>query len=167
MTFDREQLAWASGLFEGEGCFCLSKDYSGPKGFKVGINTHTDLDVLLKFKECVGDLGKIYGPYKKMTKDGRPQKTCWSWQANDFETAQAVMALLWPWLCSRRKEKAKECIKEYHLRPRHDCRINRGTTVNHGDEIRRLRKDGETVNNIAKTFGVSKALISRCCKEIR
>ena len=55
MEISREKLAWAAGLFEGEGCF-----YINEKGKYVNATvTSTDKDVLDAFLQVIG-FGKIY-----------------------------------------------------------------------------------------------------------
>lgn len=105
MLRNREDVIWAAGLFEGEGCIS-----SSPKNFlpKVLIYS-TDYDVIERFHQIVG-CGKIYGPYKSASMEGKPK---WGWQSTQFETAQAVAAMLWPWLCSRRQQRIIECFGQH------------------------------------------------------
>lgn len=103
---DREELAWASGLFEGEGCFTHNgvKTRRGPGSLATSIGS-TDRDVLERFAQAVG-FGKVGGPY---TTAG--YKPVYQWTAYGFEKMQAILAMLWPWLCSRRRERAIELLK--------------------------------------------------------
>lgn len=110
---NREQLAWAAGLFEGEGCLSTrGKSVNILRKYRdrglVAAMKMTDEDVIFRFKQIVG-VGNITGPYNKIGK-----KTWWVWQAGSFEHVQALIAILWPWLCRRRKDRAKELLTLYH-----------------------------------------------------
>jgi hypothetical protein len=96
MRMDHEELAWAAGLFEGEGCFSVLKDGRGPQASLSMV----DQEIVEKFADIVG-AGKIY-PYHKP-----PYQPVYKWQSGDFEQFQHVVCVLWPWLGRRRKEKAK------------------------------------------------------------
>ena len=93
-------LAWAGGLFEGEGC--ISKANKHSVRLDVGIHQR-DLDVLRRFKRILGT-GKIYGPYKnKMV----------FWIAFGREVSTAVLLDLWPFLGRRRKKKVLEFLPRF------------------------------------------------------
>jgi len=100
-NWSRENLAWAGGLFEGEGCISTA---CGPRSRVVLRVAITDEDVLDKFIGIIG-VGKkrrepIRGSYKQV----------FSWTLSRGENCQAVLAALWPFLGIRRKQKAKEAI---------------------------------------------------------
>ncbi len=95
MTTEKEEIAWAAGLFEGEGCIT-----SGRPG-SIGLEcTNTDLDVLQRFLAAV-KVGKIYGPsrckgYKDYYKD------MYRWRLSKKEHVQYVWDLFAPFLGARR-----------------------------------------------------------------
>lgn len=61
-NWTRENLAWVSGIFEGEGHFGINYRRNGkPSNFCAKI-TMTDEDVLQTFNEIVG-MGSLTGPY--------------------------------------------------------------------------------------------------------
>jgi hypothetical protein len=60
-------IAWAAGLFEGEGTIV---DSTGSVQLRVKM---TDLDVLEKLFDVFG-VGGIYGPYESGSRDGRVRK---------------------------------------------------------------------------------------------
>ena len=60
-------IAWAAGLFEGEGTITRC---DGRLHLRMQL---TDLEVLERFAEIVGT-GKIYGPYTRPFKDGFNRK---------------------------------------------------------------------------------------------
>jgi hypothetical protein len=95
----REEIAWAAGLFEGEGCITQSSGQS-----VLRLNS-TDLDVLERFHAAVGR-GEIYGPYENRPSRFR-RKPFWVWVCPRSDAVD-VIAELGPWLGSRRLARARE-----------------------------------------------------------
>lgn len=117
LKWSRENIAWASGIFEGEGCFRINKNKDRPT-FCM-IMSMTDEDVINKFYDIVG-VGSVSGPIPGK-KEG--YKEFWQWRCQKFEDVQALSAAMFPFLLSRRQSKIIEClsiIKEYKktVRPR-------------------------------------------------
>jgi hypothetical protein len=90
----REELAWAGGFYDGEGCMSVRKD-----------NTHVrvqlgqaNLEVLQKFQRILG-VGYISGPYRQ-----RQTEAFWMWQALGYEELQAAVALLWDFVSTPKRE---------------------------------------------------------------
>ncbi len=115
MSEFRERMAWAGGLFEGEGCFTQSWSH----GFirPTAILTMTDEDTVRRFAEYVG-FGTV--THKAGRGTYKPQ---WRWQTTRLEQFQALMAMLWPFLGQRRQARAKELtlqrraqepLRQYH-----------------------------------------------------
>lgn len=158
MEINREQLAWAAGLFEGEGCFTSSKprDLKGNCARGVGaLIKMTDKDVLDKFCSVVG-VGNVSGPLKRSESyDKASYKPIYLWQVGSFETVQHVIACLWPWLHSRRKIRIKEVLSVYHANPPQKI----GGPVRKEAILSSLRS-GKRTREVAKEFGVTDALIS-------
>lgn len=101
---EREQLAWAAGLFEGEGTFSRSQ--------KVPIAqlSSTDADVVEHFAEVMG-FGSLYHFTRR-----DPWKNGMTWATTTFEQMQATVAALWPWLGERRRARATELLLAYRER---------------------------------------------------
>jgi hypothetical protein len=91
-----EEIAWAAGLFEGEGCSTLSN------GRPVMRLNSTDEDTPRRFCEIVA-AGKVYGPYPRMP----PRKPVWIWVADGID-AMLTVRLLGSWFGQRRRLKAQE-----------------------------------------------------------
>ena len=111
-NWTRENIAWAAGLFEGEGCVGVYGKPIGARGPRKSPAmkiTMTDLDVLEKFQRIVG-VGKVGGPRRHKGKEHH--KAFWSWSCNGTEKIQALLAAFWPFLCSRRQAKAADVIRE-------------------------------------------------------
>ena len=111
MLIDREDLAWAAGIFEGEGC--IAKQSSHRKAWHIGLSVeNTDLELLEKFQRVIGNLGHIYKRKRRSTK----HKRHWVWRTDKFEEVQATISYIWPWLLTRRRERAKELFVSYLTR---------------------------------------------------
>lgn len=102
----REDLAWAAGLFEGEGYITYGQQHSDSVRLRLGLNI-TDEDVIRQFHKIVG-VGTLSGPH---VRPGSHHKPIWTWYASSFEAAQALIAAFYPWLHSRRRAKALETLK--------------------------------------------------------
>lgn len=109
---DREQLAWAAGLFEGEGTFSTRNGKNGGKRDRglVAKLKMADEDVVRKFYNTIGT-GHMTGPYPC---DGAGRKPLWIWQTGSFEGVQHTMISLYEWLQSRRRLKILELLTSYH-----------------------------------------------------
>jgi hypothetical protein len=105
---DRESLAWIAGFFSGEGCTTLSVVhnnygvYEQPRLF-IG---NTNLEVLTKAQSIIGGTIRANKLYK-----GRKQP--YQLYINGFEGVQAVIAAMWPWLSSEKKEQAEEILLDH------------------------------------------------------
>jgi hypothetical protein len=100
-NWSRENLAWAAGIFEGEGSIFVHPVKKNSVYLKISM---TDEDVLRKFHAIVG-LGTICGPYRRL--DYKPQ---WQWACAGGKQVQALLAAFWCFLGDRRKSKAVEAI---------------------------------------------------------
>lgn len=104
----REDVAWAAGLFEGEGSFVLTR-YPTRLCPHVALQM-TDEDVVRRFASVLG-FGTI--SVRQPRRDG--YKTAWLWQTSRFETFQATGAMFWPWLGNRRRQRWAEIMREMKL----------------------------------------------------
>ena len=117
------ELAWAAGLFDGEGStLCQHKEpkrftASGrPKDYptlRVQIG-QSDRLVLDRFTEAVG-VGKVFHVKAHNTSANGYSyyKDKWQYQADRNEAA-TVLELIWEWLSEPKKEQAREAMKYYH-----------------------------------------------------
>jgi hypothetical protein len=96
------EIAWAAGLFEGEGSITYI-----PRGLhpdlQVAINM-TDEDVVRRF-EAVVDRGRVYGPYHPPSHGDR-RKPFWRWMATG-DAGHDVLDALDLWLSPRRVAQAR------------------------------------------------------------
>jgi len=109
-VLDRAELAWAAGLFDGEGSTMVHKDESRPGYLRLEVcvpqSGHGDgvPSVLLRFQEAVGGLCRIVGP------EGRDIYKCIS--GGRLE-AMAIVALLWSQLGEVKRRQANEAVKMF------------------------------------------------------
>ena len=117
-NWTRENIAWAAGLFEGEGSISIKRQTAQ---LSLGM---TDEDVVRRFYSIIG-IGKIYGPYRDKRK--LTHKQMWIWTIGGARQCQAVLAALWNHLGKRRKHKAEEaiirCSTWSHPRDRIKCKL--------------------------------------------
>src|SRR5688572_3330290 len=96
-------LAWAAGLFEGEGTVCTrrARAVHGARGLyasHLAALVMTDEDVVRRFAKIIR-VGKVYGPYGPY---GGSTKVIWRWQANGTAAVEEVKKQLLPMLGERR-----------------------------------------------------------------
>lgn len=102
---NKEVLAWAAGLFDGEGC-CYAANHQLPR---LSMRQASDPEVLIRFHEAVGRLGSVSGPVHRK-KEWSP---VWTYSANRFEDAQAVLCMIWPWLSLVKRNQARRVFMAY------------------------------------------------------
>jgi hypothetical protein len=94
-------IAWAAGLFEGEGCICINAE-----GYVILALVMADEDVVRRFAAEVG-AGKVSGPIKRGREHWKPM---WRWLTTNRAEIEAVLHELRPYLGDRRAEKANQAI---------------------------------------------------------
>lgn len=105
---NRENLAWAAGLFDGEGCFFLGGRKRGGR-VETWIETRITQahpEVLHRFREALG-MGRVYGPYGRSKSNHRPQ---WQYVIYGLQGTQATIAMLWPWLGTVKRGQASSVL---------------------------------------------------------
>jgi hypothetical protein len=101
-----EQVAWAAGLFEGEGCWSYyQREFGAKVQPQVRLGT-TDLDVVERFAAIVG-CGAI-GQVKPGTGGHKP---VYEWRIYEAEKVREVIALFLPHMGERRRAKALEVLE--------------------------------------------------------
>lgn len=144
MTVTREQVAWAAGLFEGEGYISFGGNGIGKSGrLRLGLGM-TDPDRVELFQAIVG-VGSCHIVRKRQPH----HKETLKWSTTNFEQAQAVITMLWPWLGPRRRAAARNGLlltqqvrdrlqasrlycKRGHLKDDANVYVWRGTNGRHG-----------------------------------
>lgn len=110
IVVNRENLAWAAGFFDGEGCFssCLRYDDNTKKKYIASIG-QVDRKGLERFQEAV-QLGKIYGPYGPYGNRFKNARPFYRLDIYGFEQSQALLALLWTWLGPVKRQQARSVL---------------------------------------------------------
>ena len=110
------ELAWAAGLFDGEGCTSARFYKRRPGAVRiqasVSQSSHSaDLvpSVLRRFQHAVGGMGSIGAPYF----DARSGTFAHQWRACSFEEAQAVIAVLWMNLGAIKRVQAADALRRF------------------------------------------------------
>lgn len=106
-VLDRAELAWAAGLFDGEGSTMVHTDEARPGYLRLEVCVpQVDRDgvpeVLLRFRDAVGGLGRIVGP---------EADDLYKWIAGARLEAMAVIALIWDHLGQVKRAQANDCLK--------------------------------------------------------
>ena len=107
----RENIAWAAGVFEGEGCIKLIP-VSDPNRIALSL-VMTDADVVYRFHSTLG-LGFVGKPTVRGC-----HKPYWTWTCTRGEHVQAILAAFWEFLGERRKLKAEKVIRFYSAMRQH------------------------------------------------
>jgi hypothetical protein len=100
-------VAWAAGLFEGEGCItsCRQLSTNGRYTYQPKLSLEmTDKEIVEKFTEVTEFKGVIYVRVKSNPK----HKTTYSWTLSRKKDCKDVLQLLWPYLGERRRAQAIE-----------------------------------------------------------
>lgn len=106
MNLNREELAWAAGFFDGEGCVAVYRRNNSRPYIRLRLN-QIHPGVLERFHRAVLRIGNIRGPYAQIY--GQPQWTC---DVHGYERVQAVIAMLWCFLSDIKRTQAKKAILE-------------------------------------------------------
>ena len=91
------EIAWAAGLFDGEGSATVCRRRS-----RLAVKM-ADEESVRRFHAAVG-VGKVYGPYGHRAatrRDGSPRRPSFIWLA-EVEDGAAAARLLLPWLGSEK-----------------------------------------------------------------
>lgn len=159
MTYDTKLIAWAAGIFEGEGCFSLTVNTAKRQRAAVARIVMTDHDIIVRFRDAV-QMGRVRGPIQVKT-----NKPYWAWSVSSFEETQQLICLLWEHLGARRRAKAKELLTGYCAFPtvqfqRPKRRPASQLTAQQAADIRHRAAMGCANADTAFNYGVSPSLVS-------
>lgn len=104
MATDAE-IAWAAGLFEGEGCFRFTGPRVGKSRVAMLTIQMTDRDTMKRFRDAV-DAGRLRGPQDR----GPGRKPIYAVDIAAREDVQRIIGAFLPWLGERRAAKARELL---------------------------------------------------------
>lgn len=108
-----ESVAWAAGLFEGEGCLTTREQrprntenkYPKRPPYPTLTLVSTDKDVVERFHRAVG-VGLIHGPYWY----NNSTKEVWRWNGTGWGSLRTIWTLFEPFLGARRSKKFREVM---------------------------------------------------------
>lgn len=110
---DTHELAWAAGFFDGEGT-----THFHPNGLPQLSIGQVDREPLERFQRAVLGLGRIVGPYKDTSK----RKPITVYRVSNWRGAQAVIALLWKFLSTAKRQQA---VRVFQQRQAHIANLKR------------------------------------------
>ena len=132
------ELAWAAGFFDGEGSTANARN---GKYHRVLISvSQTTLEPLERFRDALGGLGNIHGPYQRT--DPRFTgviKPFWVYQCQAQGEVRAVYETLKPWLCSIKREQMEACLREFDARQAERPDTDRGAATRKAWVTRKAR----------------------------
>jgi len=105
VAYNREDVIWASGLFEGEGSISVAKLPSGKIYPRIKVKM-CDEDSVKRFADT---FKMIYRPVQKDKTWQDHYKDAWYTDVTG-KKAVAVLYMMFPWLCSRRQQRATDVI---------------------------------------------------------
>lgn len=104
-----EQLAWAAGLFEGEGCMNAYPRGKRGSGCQVRLGM-TDLDVVQRFAALM-ECGNIHAPnHDRWPRKQQGHKPLHQWVVYEASQVIRVIEMLLPYFGERRSAKAREVL---------------------------------------------------------
>ena len=112
-----ERLAWAAGLYDGEGCSCLLDHRSHP-GYKVPELSVTqssadgEPEVLIRFRDVV-NAGHIGGPIDQP----EPWLPVYRWKSAALRDVRLVLDVIWPWLGPVKRAQARTMLRVLDAQP--------------------------------------------------
>jgi hypothetical protein len=110
------ELAWAAGLYGGDGTTSAGRDKSGGPNYrrlKAGL-PQAAVDggvppVLVRFHEAVEGVGSVKGPY--VLKNAWSRLPQFVWSVSGSRAAEAVLEKIWPWLDDAKRDQARAAIR--------------------------------------------------------
>ena len=154
-----KDIAWAAGVFEGEGCFYVPPEPARKRkrGRTPSVTlVSTDYDTVIRLRTIVG-VGGIHGPTIRPNR-----KPFWTWHVHSFEGVQHVIALFWSFLGIRRKAKAREALLANLDRRPPQRGSNHACATLDEDKVRKIRdaRGSLTQQALGDLFGVSQGCVS-------
>jgi hypothetical protein len=107
MQLERNEMAiaWAAGLFEGEGCWNAYVRKSGKVQMQARL-AMTDRDVVERFAAIIG-FGSVYERSHQKHEEWKP---LFDWSIYEAEKVRELVALFLPYMGERRRAKALEVL---------------------------------------------------------
>ena len=97
---DLVKVAWAAGIFEGEGCFTTMSNPSGKKYVGLQVNM-TDEDVVEKLFDVFSEIGGTFAPWYPPSHRNSGHKQQYRWRVSG-KKAEKIFWLMAPHFGKRR-----------------------------------------------------------------
>jgi hypothetical protein len=112
----KTEIAWLSGLLEGEGCFVLKWRGKGRRGTELYPSVEirlamTDEDVVRRAYEMAGCGRFAPKNVKQLRKDGELCKQQFLWTVGRRDGCEELLVTLLPFMCQRRSQKIGEILQ--------------------------------------------------------
>lgn len=134
MIWNREELAWAAGFYEGEG-YCGNRTTKYARQPPIITLAQVNKEPLLRFVRYLHG-GRLNGPYHP----GGNRKPYYQLSSSNFETTQAMAAFMWPWLSSPKKKQIRKAFMAFYKTPvKKPGRKHGPTTCGHPDYFAKNR----------------------------
>lgn len=115
MTTEREELAWAAGLFDGEGTVGAYVRRKPGKGDFIRTSRHIGLKVVQVDRRVLDRFAVACGLTTTYVRPSQGRhKPLWSVEAAGIEKVQAVGALLWEWLSPVKRLQFAAALQTYN-----------------------------------------------------
>ena len=122
---NQTELAWAAGLWDGEGTAGVRKNGSATSYRRIGASIRmTDRDVICRFDRAVGSFGKMSFDVPSI-QHGRTYRPLHAVCFHSFESVQQLACLLWPRLSAPKRGQFKTALLRFLANP-HEKRKPRG-----------------------------------------
>lgn len=125
VVLDTHELAWAAGLFDGEGYVGVNQQHKEHNPKLIVAISQKDKFVLLRFKRATLKLGNLRSCVTSgfsRGKDGFVLRT------SNFEDSQAVMALIWKYLSPVKRKQFQDAVNTFRLNWKGNLRFNNWPT---------------------------------------
>lgn len=101
------ELAWAAGIWDGEGCTSLMRSRPNAKPtIRMSVSQKYSAHVIQRFYEAVGRRGKL----TTRTRNKGPEGTIYIWRTNSQQVIEQVIELLWPYLSQPKRDQYIRCL---------------------------------------------------------
>ncbi len=151
-----EHLAWAAGLFDGEGSTIASGPWDTPRLSVAQAGTDgVPPEVLTRLRSILG-AGSITGPQAPRQAHWKPQ---WSFVATGL-TAIDLLGRLWPYLGPVKRRQADLALERYRRHPTPNPRMAAAT----GRPLRQYCRRGHTLEDAYVQGGKRRC---RSCRRMR
>lgn len=104
----RTQIAWAAGLFEGEGCFTIHANKKTGRNYPRASLASSDRDIVLRFAKIIGG-----GIIDRQAPTGYGIKHLWRWTICGYAKVKHVGDLFAEWLGERRRTQLSKVLASY------------------------------------------------------